>query len=79
MSQKRSGFEPGFSKTVEAILIAADRGHLYPHEVRANLRLAGMHLDEHIELPEFEVNIPEPGEDFEDEEYVTEEEDTDGR
>lgn len=54
MSQRRSGFDPGFSKAVEAILIAEDRGHLYPHEVRANLRLAGMHLDGHIEIPDFE-------------------------
>lgn len=79
MSQKRSGsgFEPGFSKTVEAILVAADRGHLYPHEVRANLRIAGMHLDEHIELPEFDFSeLDEP-----EEEPLNdiEEEDTDGR
>jgi len=76
MSQRRSGFDPGFSKAVEAILVAEDRGHLYPHEVRANLRIAGMHLDGHIEIPEFD--FPQPGDEPEDEGLNdTEEEDPD--
>lgn len=53
------GFGRGFSRDVEAILSVLQAGHvtgetfIYPHEVRENLRLAGMRLDGNIELPQF--------------------------
>ena len=47
MSDKR-GFGVGFSKEVDAIMTVVQMGaqmgtiYVYPHEVRENLRLAGM-------------------------------------
>lgn len=51
--ERRSGFGVGFSKEVEAILAAGQLGALYPHEIRANLRIAGMLIDKKVELPDF--------------------------
>lgn len=81
------GFGVGFSKSVEAILNTVQLGaamqevYLYPHEVRENLRLAGMRLDKKLELlPDFAdpFNLPddyEPdfGEPVEDTDYENEE------
>lgn len=59
MSDRGNGFGVGFSKSVEAILATIQLGaamqevYLYPHEVRENLRLAGMRLDKKIaQLPD---------------------------
>jgi uncharacterized protein with von Willebrand factor type A (vWA) domain len=48
-SPRKSGFGIGFSKEVESILGAAQLGHLYPDEVRENLRIAGMVLHRKVE------------------------------
>lgn len=54
-----SGFGRNFSRDVEAVLAAVQLGaqmqevYLYPHEVRENLRRAGMRLDRQILTPEF--------------------------
>ena len=54
----REGFGQGFSRSVEAILGVVQMGaqlgetYIYPHEVRENLRLAGMRLDNR--LPELQ-------------------------
>lgn len=62
MSSRRSGFGPGFSKDVEAILQTVEFGrqmgevYLYPHEVRKNLRIAGMDLDRKLQM----TNMPDP-------------------
>lgn len=81
MSTNESGFPVGFSKVVEAILTAGQMHYnnvplLYLHEVRANLRKAGMIVDRNVEMPDFEDPYS-PGyePDFIDE---TEQEDTDG-
>ena len=79
---EQSGFDAGFSRKVEAILNTVQLGaamqevYLYPHEVRENLRLAGMRLDGALSLlPDFDgINIPEDhepdfGPEVEDEEY----------
>ena len=78
MEQRRSGFGQGFARDVEAILVSHERGHLYDHEVRANLRIAGMHLDQHIELPEFDFPVPGQPDETEPVELNDEEEETDG-
>lgn len=60
------GLGRGFSRDVEAILSTVQLGaamgevFLYPHEVRENLRLAGMRLDRKLELPDFPdpFNLP---------------------
>lgn len=60
------GLGRGFSRDVEAILNTVQLGaaigevYLYPHEVRENLRLAGMRLDKNLEMPEFPdpFNLP---------------------
>lgn len=72
MSTRRSNFGAGFNKDVEAILQVVHTGaqlqtvYLYPHEVRENLRLAGMALDKKLEMPDF----PDPWEALNDPEYV---------
>lgn len=78
---RRSEFDPGFSKDVEAILMAGDRGHLYPNEVRINLRMAGMHLDRHVEIDPIRISGVDDAdeedfapEDFDEFEGLTEEE-----
>lgn len=56
MSERKSGFGPGFAKDVEAILSTFYGGHIYHSEVRKNLRRAGMELDETApEMPDFAV------------------------
>ncbi len=69
------GLGRGFSRDVEAILGVVQLGaqlqetYLYPHEVRENLRLAGMRLDNRLpELrepwaplpPDYEPDFGEP-------------------
>jgi hypothetical protein len=69
------GLGRGFSRDVEAILGVVTLGaqlqetYLYPHEVRENLRLAGMRLDNRLpELrepwaplpPDYEPDFGEP-------------------
>jgi hypothetical protein len=49
-----TGFDQGFSKEVAAILEVADRGLLYPREIRENLAKAGMIIYEEIPLPDVE-------------------------
>jgi hypothetical protein len=62
MSARHSGFGVGFSKEVDSILATVQLGaqmgevYLYPHEVRKNLRLAGMVLDQKLEM----TNMPDP-------------------
>jgi hypothetical protein len=46
------GFGQGFSKEVEAILAVADRGILYPREIRENLQKAGFLIYEDIQMPD---------------------------
>jgi len=52
-----SGFGRNFSRDVEAILAAVQIGaslnevYVYPHEVRENLRRAGMRLDRALLTP----------------------------
>jgi len=46
------GFGQGFSKEVEAILEVADRGLLYPREIRENLQKAGFIIYEDIQMPD---------------------------
>lgn len=54
-----SGFGRNFSRDVEAVLstvqlgVAINEVYLYPHEVRENLRIAGMRLDRNLAAPEF--------------------------
>lgn len=78
---RENQFGSGFSKEVEAILqivhLGAQMGtiYIYPHEVRENLRMAGMKLDGNLEsltpfptyqAPEFpEDYVPDFGEDDE--------------
>jgi hypothetical protein len=75
-----SGFGNGFSKEVEAILNVADRGLLYPREIRENLAKTGMIIYEEVALPDVDppalpdesphtVN-PEEFEDFSDDEEI---------
>ena len=77
-----SGFGNGFSKEVEAILNVADRGLLYPREIRENLAKTGMIIYEEVALPDVDppalpdesphtVN-PEEFEDFSDDEEISE-------
>lgn len=76
MAERRSGFGAGFSKDVESILGAAQLGHLYPDEVRENLRIAGMELRRQAEMPQFEAYVhPDEAyeEDFADDQEVTDE------
>jgi hypothetical protein len=62
MSQRQSGFGVGFSKEVDSILAAGQLGHLYPDEVRENLRIAGMVLGRTAEMGEFVAYEPDdPG------------------
>lgn len=55
MTRRSDGFGVGFSKEVEAILQVVNAGaamgtiYIYPHEVRENLRIAGMKLDGNLE------------------------------
>jgi hypothetical protein len=84
-----SGFGRNFSRDVEAVLgtvqlgVAVNEVYLYPHEVRENLRIAGMRLDralKPLEVPD-PFNLPPTHEpDFGDppedpEEYTDPEED----
>lgn len=73
--QRKSGFGIGFSKEIESILGAAQLGHLYPDEVRENLRIAGMVLRREAEMPELEAYV-HPDEVYE-EDYVDDQEVTD--
>ncbi|NCX05800.1 MAG: hypothetical protein EBW68_08495 [Actinobacteria bacterium] len=50
-SDVERGFGPGFEKDVAAILATADRGLMYPREVRENLAKAGMIIYEHVDMP----------------------------
>ena len=88
MSDKR-GFGVGFSKEVDAIMTVVQMGaqmgaiYVYPHEVRENLRLAGMKLDRNLQrltpfptyqAPEFPADYEadfegEPQEEYEPSEY----------
>lgn len=81
------GFGVGFAKAVEAILGVVQLGatlgvtYIYPHEVRENLRRAGMKLDRNLALlPEFpnpyeELELPQDYEpDFGEDETNIEEE-----
>ena len=66
MAEGGSGFGRNFSRDVEAVLGAVQVGAqygfvaLYPHEIRENLRVAGMRLDRNLELPQFDdpFNLP---------------------
>lgn len=58
MSSDERGFGPGFEKDVAAILATADRGLMYPREVRENLAKAGMIIYEHVEMPTVEPPSP---------------------
>lgn len=49
------GFGSGFSKETAAILDVADRGLLYPQEIRENLQKAGFIIYDRIEMPEVPV------------------------
>lgn len=64
MSSERrsSGFGIGFSKEVDSILMAAQLGHVYPNEVRENLRLAGMVLTREAEMTTFNFDPVTDGE-----------------
>ena len=75
--RRRSGFGVGFSKEVDSILMAAQLGHLYPDEVRENLRIAGMVLDREAEMPtlDFEKLVDHVGLDADEGSYNT---DTEG-
>lgn len=59
MAEGGSGFGRNFSRDVEAVLSTVQLGaamqdvYLYPHEVRENLRIAGMRLDRKLEMGEF--------------------------
>lgn len=53
-SETDRGFGPGFEKDVAAILATADRGLLYPREVRENLARAGMIIYDHVDMPKVE-------------------------
>lgn len=66
MSNEERGFGPGFEKDVAAILATADRGLMYPREVRENLAKAGMIIYDHVEMPSVEPP-PVPTDDIEDE------------
>lgn len=68
-TERRSGFGPGFSKEVDSILGAAQLGHLYPDEVRENLRIAGMVLQREAEMPEFVYADPD-SEPADEEDYI---------
>lgn len=68
------GFGQGFSRSVEAILGIVQLGaqlnetYIYPHEVRENLRMAGMRLDKGLPQlqnpwappPDYEPDFGEP-------------------
>ncbi len=58
-TERRSGFGPGFSKDVDSILTAAQLQHLYPDEVRTNLRIAGMVLRDVALMPDYLAQEPE--------------------
>ena len=75
-TERRSGFGPGFSKEVDAIVSAAELGHLYPDEVRENLRLAGMVLRRRAEMPVFVAE--EDPTDFDGEDIYPIDDDTEG-
>lgn len=60
------GFGQGFSKEVEAILEVADRGLLYPREIRENLQKAGFIIYEDIQMPD----VPPPAVQMTDEEVA---------
>lgn len=51
------GFGPGFEKDVAAILATADRGLLYPREVRENLARAGMIIYDSVDMPKVEPPV----------------------
>ena len=61
---RRSGFGAGFSKDVEAVIATSDRGLLYPDEVRANLRIAGMVMREESQMPQFAPEVYEPEDEY---------------
>lgn len=67
MTNAGSGFGRNFSRDVEAVLATVQLGaqlgdvYVYPHEVRENLRRAGMVLDRKLmSMPEFDdpYNLP---------------------
>ena len=84
---ERSRFGVGFAKSVEAILATVQVGsaqgqtYLYPHEVRENLRMAGMKLDRNLpDLGPVEFDFdaeyePDFGDELEGEEDNNEEDD----
>ena len=57
--QSGSGFGRNFARDVEAILAVVQIGealetvYIYPHEVRENLRRAGVVLDRKLEMSDF--------------------------
>lgn len=57
--QRRSGFGPGFSRDMEAILAARQLGLIYDDEARENMRIAGLVLERVAQMPEFTYD-PEP-------------------
>lgn len=59
-SDVERGFGPGFEKDVAAILATADRGLMYPREVRENLAKAGMIIYDQVEMPEVEMPVVSP-------------------
>ncbi len=56
-SETDRGFGPGFEKDVAAILATADRGLLYPREVRENLARAGMIIYDHVDMPKVDPPV----------------------
>lgn len=58
-TERRSGFGQGFSKEVDSIMTAAQLGHLYLDEVRANLRVAGMVLRDEAIMADYMPQVEE--------------------
>ena len=85
MAEGGSGFGRNFSRDVEAVLSVIQLGaamqetYIYPHEVRKNLRTAGLRLDGKLsDLPDPwnppADHEPDFGEEPEDDEFYTGEE-----
>ena len=56
-SETDRGFGPGFEKDVAATLATADRGLLYPREVRENLARAGMIIYDQVDMPKVDPPV----------------------
>lgn len=63
-TETERGFGPGFEKDVAAILATADRGLMYPREVRENLAKAGMIIYDQVEMPSVEPPSVKADDDF---------------